>query len=130
MVTGVTPKRTDRRRAWARSHTLQQWRGLPEPKDAAARQHEAGTLVTRLMDSLGLSTRFREEEIAAAWSGIAGDFAAQYSHPQRLKNGSLTVAVSQSAVLWTLDRAKGTLLARLQEKFGARTIRELRFRNG
>lgn len=126
----VKPTSTDRQFASARQRAMLEWRRLPEAPDPARRQHTVSALVPKVLEKLGLAQRFREEEIAAAWAGLAGEFAARYSHPLRLKNRVLSVAVSQPAVLWTLDRAKATLLGRLQEKFGVQIIREVRFQAG
>ncbi|MGI8605423.1 MAG: DciA family protein [Verrucomicrobiales bacterium] len=114
----------------ARHRALQEWRLLPEKADPDRHQHSAATLVAALLDKLGLGQRMREEEVAAAWAAIVGDFSARHSRPMRLKYRILTVAVAQPAVLFTLDRSKGTILARLQERFGSSVIRDLKFRAG
>ena len=107
-----------------------EWRGLPEVPPVGRHQQSAATLVPKLLEKLGLGRRFREEEVVAAWAGLAGEFAARFSHPLKIRNHTLTIAVSQPAVLWTLDRSKALLLARLQEKFGADAIRAVRFQAG
>jgi len=122
--------RHDRKRSWTEKQTLLEWRRLPVVPDPGRNQHSVSALVPELLEKLGLGQRFREEEIGAAWAQIAGEFAARFSHPLKLKKGVLTVAVSQSAVLWTLDRSKITLLTRLQEKFGAQHVRDVRFQAG
>lgn len=122
--------RSDLERFRRRSRVLLEWRGLPEVPNPARNQQSTSTLIPRLMARLGLAGRLRDEDIAAAWRLIAGDFAARFSHPQKMRHRTLVVAVSQPAVLWTLDRSKATLLARLQEKFGRDVIRDLRFQAG
>ena len=113
-----------------RSRVLLEWRGLPDVPSPARNQQSTAALIPKLMARLGLAGRLRDEEIAAAWRTIAGEFAARFSHPQKMRHRTLVVAVSQPAVLWTLDRSKATLLARLQEKFGKDVIRDLRFQAG
>jgi predicted nucleic acid-binding Zn ribbon protein len=122
--------RADKDRFRRRCQALFEWRGLPEVPNPARNQHSTSALVPKLMARLGLAGRLRDEEIAAAWRSIAGEFAARFSHPQKLRHRTLVVLVSQPSVLWTLDRSKTTLLARLQEKFGPDTIRDLRFQAG
>jgi predicted nucleic acid-binding Zn ribbon protein len=122
--------RADKERFRRRSRVLMEWRGLPDVPNPARNQHATAALIPKLMARLGLAGRLRDEDIAAAWKTIAGEFAARFSHPQKLRHRTLVVAVSQPAVLWTLDRSKASLLARLQEKFGADVIRELRFQAG
>lgn len=123
-------KKSDQEAFRRRARALAEWRLLPEPPNPGRNLHAASALVPKLLARLGLAQRLREEEIAAAWAGIAGEFSARFSHPQRLRYRTLTVAVSQPAVMWTLDRSKATLLARLQEKFGRDVIRDLRFQAG
>lgn len=123
-------KRADQQRLRRHARALLEWRGLPEPPDPARHQHSTASLIPGLLSRLGLDQRLRDQEIAATWHTIAGEFAARYSHPQKLRHRTLTITVSQPAVLWTLDRSKATLLARLQEKFGRDTIRDLRFQAG
>lgn len=122
--------RSDQERFRRRARVLMEWRGLPDPPNPARNQQSTASLIPKLMARLGLANRLRDEEIAAAWRTIAGEFAARFSHPQKMRHHTLVVAVSQPAVLWTLDRSKATLLARLQEKFGKDVIRDLRFQAG
>jgi len=130
MVGRMRESRADLERFRRRSRALLEWRGLPEVPNPGRNQHATAALVPKLLAKLGLAGRLRDEDIAAAWHAIAGEFAARFSHPQKLRHRTLVVAVSQPAVLWTLDRSKSTLLARLQEKFGKDVIRELRFQAG
>ena len=122
--------RTELERFRRRSRALLEWRGLPEVPSPQRNQHETASLVPKLLAKLGLANRLRDEDIASSWRSIAGEFAAGFSHPQKLRHRTLVVSVSQPAVLWTLDRNKATLLARLQEKFGREVIRDLRFQAG
>lgn len=126
----MKPSRAEKEQFRRRSQALLEWRGLPEVPDPARNQQTTAALIPKLMGRLGLAGRLRDEEIAAAWRAIAGEFAARFSHPQKLRHRTLVVLVSQPAVLWTLDRSKSSLLARLQEKFGASVIRDLRFQAG
>jgi predicted nucleic acid-binding Zn ribbon protein len=116
--------------ARASAQALHDWRVLPEQPDPGRRQHHVGTVIHALFEKLGVADRFHYEEVAAGWRSIVGEFAAGHSHPLRLQHHVLTIAVGQSSILWTLDRSKATILARLQEKFGADVIRDLKFRAG
>jgi len=126
----MNEKRAELERFRRRSRVLMEWRGLPDPPDPNRNQQSTARLIPKLMARLGLADRLRDEEISAAWGLIAGDFAARFSHPQKLRRHTLVVTVSQPAVLWTLDRSKSSLLARLQEKFGPTVIRDLKFQAG
>lgn len=123
-------KRAETERLRRRNRALLEWRRLPEAPDPTRHQQTTAALIPKLLARLGLASRLRDEEVAAAWQSIAGEFAARFSHPQKLRHRTLVITVSQPAVLWTLDRNKASLLARLQEKLGPQTIRDLRFQAG
>ena len=114
-----------------RARALAEWRGMSEfpfPRDTARLVSEP---LGKLMASLGLGDRLREEEVKKAWSEIAGDFIASQSTPDALRAGVLIVRVAQSPMLYELDRVwKKELLDKLKKRFGARTVREIKFRIG
>ena len=114
-----------------RARVIAEWRGLPDPTPAPDRLISVSDGITRLMKSLGLGDRLREEEMLASWRSIVGDFIAGHSQPQKLVNGVLIVQVLQPTMHYELDRVwKTKILAKLKERFGARAVREIRFRIG
>ena len=114
-----------------RRRVLEEWRGLPEPDEKGDRTLPIRELLDQLAPKLGLENRLREEEIAAAWLEIVGDFFARHSRPTRLHQGILIVNVLQPTVLYELDRQwKPLILTKLKGRFGTRLIKELRFRLG
>jgi predicted nucleic acid-binding Zn ribbon protein len=119
--------RADRLRALA----LAEWRGYHEPPVPRDRTHGLGEAVTKVMQGLGLKERLKEEEVVRAWQAVVGEFVARHSSPLRLKDGVLIVQVLQPTLRFDLERVwKAEILARLKERFGARTVREIRFRIG
>ena len=113
-----------------RQRVLAEWRGMPAPpfpRDTA--QLVAGPLA-KLMKSLGLGDRLHEEEVKKAWGEIAGEFIAGQSSPDMLRAGVLTVRVVHSPLLFELNQWKPELLKKLKARFGARTVREIKFRIG
>ena len=60
-----------------RSRVLMEWRGLPDVPNPTRNQHATAALVPKLLAKLGLANRLRDEDIAASWRTIAGDFAAE-----------------------------------------------------
>ncbi len=115
-----------------RARVIAEWRGLPEipffPKDTAKLIAEP---LAKLVASLGLGERLREEEVIGAWQEIVGEFVAKHSTPQRLKDKVLHVRVLQPTVLYELDRVwKREITEKLKARFGVRTVREVRFRIG
>ncbi len=83
------------------------------------------------MQRLGLRERLRETEVIDAWSKIVGDFIAAHSAPVALREGILYVRVLQPALHYELEQiSKSEILRKLKQRFGGKTIRDIRFRLG
>ena len=114
-----------------RAAIIQEWRGLPEKKVRPDQWETPGVLLPKLMQKLGLKDRLRESEVIDAWSSIVGEFIAAHSTPVALREGVLYVRVLQPSLHYELERvAKTEILRKLKQRFGARTIRDIRFRLG
>jgi len=114
-----------------RAQVIAEWRGLPGPPARPDRLVSVAEVLGRLMTSLGLGERFREEEIFSAWKEIVGEFIASHSRPARLQDGVLYVQVLQPTMHYELDRVwKVKILGKLRARFGAKSVREIRFRIG
>jgi predicted nucleic acid-binding Zn ribbon protein len=114
-----------------RDTVIAEWRGLPEPKRRPDRWQAARDLLPALMQKLGLRERLHETEVMDAWARIVGEFIAAHSAPVALRDGVLYVRVLQPALHYELDQiSKPEILRKLKKRFGARTIRDIRFRVG
>jgi predicted nucleic acid-binding Zn ribbon protein len=114
-----------------RAAVITEWRGLPERKPQADRWQSPCELMPRLMRRLGLRERLRETEVIEAWSKIVGDFIAAHSAPVALRDGVLYVRVLQPALHYELEQiSKSEILRKLKQRFGGKTIRDVRFRVG
>ena len=114
-----------------RATAIAEWRGLPEPKPRADRFQSAGDLLPKLMQRLGLRERLHETEVIDAWSKIVGEFIAMHSAPVALREGVLYVRVLQPALHYELEQiSKPEILRKLKQRFGAKIIRDIRFRVG
>jgi predicted nucleic acid-binding Zn ribbon protein len=114
-----------------RAVVIAEWRGVPERKMRADRWQSPSELMPRLMQRLGLRERLRESEVIDAWSKIVGDFIAAHSTPVALREGILYVRVLQPALHYELEQiSKAEILRKLKQRFGVKTIRDLRFRVG
>jgi predicted nucleic acid-binding Zn ribbon protein len=88
-------------------------------------------LMPKLMQRLGLRERLRETEVIEAWSKIVGDFIAAHSAPVALREGILYVRVLQPALHYELEQiSKTEILRKLKQRFGSKTIHDIRFRVG
>ena len=113
-----------------RRQIIAEFRGYREPRPLMERVQAVNALVSKAMVSLGLGERVREAEVLQAWKETVGDFFAAHSAPNRLKDGVLYVRVLQPTVHFEMDRMRGPILTKLRDRFGARTVREVRFRLG
>ena len=114
-----------------RAAVMAEWRGLPARKLQTDRWQSPSELMPRLMQRLGLRERLRETEVIDAWSKIVGDFIAAHSTPVALREGILYVRVLQPALHYELEQiSKSEILRKLKQRFGGKTIRDVRFRVG
>ena len=114
-----------------RGTVIAEWRGLPEPKPRPDRWKAAGELLPALIQKLGLRERLHENDVMEAWAGIVGDFIAAHSAPVALRDRILYVRVLQPALHYELEQiSKWQILQKLRRRFGAKTIRDIRFRLG
>ena len=114
-----------------RAAVIQEWRGLPEKKARPDHWETTGLLLPKLMQKLGLKERLRESEVIDAWSSIVGEFIAAHSTPVALREGVLYVRVLQPSLHYELECvAKTQVLRKLKQRFGGKTIRDVRFRVG
>lgn len=114
-----------------RARALAEWRGLPQTPLAADRTVPVADAIGKLMQSLGLQERLRAEAVLGAWREIVGEFVSKHSTPRQLKDGVLTVSVLQPTMHFELERNwKREILAKLKQRFGARAVREIKFRIG
>jgi hypothetical protein len=114
-----------------RAAVIAEWRRLPERKLQPDRWQSPAELMPKLMQRLGLRERLRETEVIEAWSKIVGDFIAAHSAPVALREGILYVRVLQPALHYELEQiSKSEILRKLKQRFGGKTIRDIRFRVG
>jgi predicted nucleic acid-binding Zn ribbon protein len=114
-----------------RAAVIAEWRGITERKLRPDRWQSPSELMPRLMQRLGLRERLRETEVIEAWSKIVGDFIAAHSTPVALREGILYVRVLQPALHYELEQiSKSEILRKLKQRFGSKTIRDIRFRVG
>ena len=106
---------------------MEEWRGYEEPRQDN-RCISVSDALKKLMPRLGLRERFDEGEIQRAWKEMVGDFLAAHSVPFRYADGIVHIRVLQPSVRYELERHwKTDILKKLRKRFGARTIRNIRF---
>ena len=114
-----------------RSRALAEWRGYGEPRPLIDGHFQAvGTLIAKTMQALGLGERMKESDVLQAWKEIVGPFYASNSMPSQLRDGVLVVRVLEPTVRFEMERSKAQIIEKLKARFGARAVREVRFRLG
>ncbi len=113
-----------------KDRVLAEWRGYWEPQDTTKFEDKIDSVVGKTMKGLGLKERFHEEAVFEAWNAMVDGFIAANARPVSLERRVLAIQVLHATVHYELDRMKGRLLARMQERFGADKVREIRFRLG
>jgi predicted nucleic acid-binding Zn ribbon protein len=114
-----------------RAAVITEWRGFPERKVRPDRWQSPTELVPKPMQRLGLRERLHETEVIDAWSEIVGEFIAAHSAPVALRDGILYVRVLQRALHFELEQvSKIDILRKLKQRFGSKTIRDVRIRVG
>lgn len=114
-----------------RATVIAEWRGLPDRPRKPDVWHAPADVLPKLMQRLGLSERLHENEVIEAWQNVVGDFIAAHSCPVSLRDGTLYVRVLQPALHYDLETiSKPDILRKLKQRFGNKTIRQLRFRVG
>jgi predicted nucleic acid-binding Zn ribbon protein len=114
-----------------RVSVISEWRGLREPKQRPDQTQSTSELLPKLMQRLGLKERLHENEVMQAWGEIVGDFIAAHSAPVSLREGILYVRVLQPALHYQFEQiSKADILRKLKHRFGAKIIRDVRFRVG
>jgi len=114
-----------------RARVVAEWRGLSERMVTHDRWSAPADILPKLLQRLGLKERLHETEVLEAWSNIVGTFIAAHSSPVALRERVLYVRVLQPALHYELEQiAKIDILRKLKQRFGGKTIREIRFRLG
>ena len=114
-----------------RATVISEWRGLPERRMRPDHWQAPAELLPKLMQKLGLKERLHETEVIEAWAKIVGDFIAAHSAPVALRDGILYVRVLQPALHYQFEQiSKADILRKLKQRFGIKTIRDIRFRVG
>lgn len=104
------------------------WEPLPSPVDDEPRR--VGASLDRLVRHLGGSSTSALQQVFGAWPALVGEQVAAHSRPVRLRDGTLSLLVDQSAWATQLRLLEADLLVRLSERLGAGVVTAIRVRVG
>jgi predicted nucleic acid-binding Zn ribbon protein len=113
-----------------KDRVIAEWRGYWEPQDVSKFEQEIESVIGKAMKGLGLKDRFNEEQVFEAWNELVDNFIAHNARPISLERKVLSIQVLHSTVHYELERMKGGLLKKMQDRFGPENVRDIRFRLG
>lgn len=87
-------------------------------------------IVQESLTTLGLAERLREAEIWRIWSEVVGAALACRAQPLRMKNGTLTVAVSSAPWMQELRFMTGMMKEKLNNSLGSEVVKEIVLKAG
>jgi hypothetical protein len=114
-----------------RARALAEWRGLPQGTAQVDRTVPVADAISKVMQALGLGDRLKAEAVLGAWKEVVGEFMAKGSFPRQLKAGVLYVSVLQPSLHFELEHVwKREIIDKLKKRFGAKVVRDVKFRIG
>ena len=86
-------------------------------------------IVAAVTKTLG-SRSSKREKIDGSWQKAVGKKRAPHTKISTFENGTLTLAVDSSSILYELTLEKRALLGKLQKEFGTEKVKEIRLFHG
>ncbi|MGB2403430.1 MAG: DUF721 domain-containing protein [Akkermansiaceae bacterium] len=124
----VSPASEQQRKARAR--ILIEWLGGLNPPDPARNIHQPSEFVDGLLKSIGVSDGVDEAHIKEVWASVAGQFVAQHTVPESIREGVLVLRVLQPAMKFHLQQMNAKLLENLHRELGKNTVKKVVFKIG
>lgn len=113
-----------------RAQVYRDWLGADLPVQADRNISRAGDTVDSLLSGLTISQGLSEQDLRDRWRDVAGDFIAEHTSPDSLRNGCLRLRVLQPAMRFHLEQSKLMLLDQLKRKVPEANITKLEFSYG
>jgi predicted nucleic acid-binding Zn ribbon protein len=98
-------------------------RGKSQPEPAAA-------LVSAVVASIGGERRSREQRVFGVYREIGGDFLRKHSTPDALRDKTLIIRVSSSAIAHHLTLLRAEILKKMAPLLPAGMVTDIRTRVG
>lgn len=124
----VSPASEQQRKARAR--ILIEWLGGLNPPDPARNIHQPSEFVDGLLKSIGVSDGVDEAHLKEVWATVAGQFVAQHTVPESIREGILVLRVLQPAMKFHLQQMNAKLLENLHRELGKNTVKKVVFKIG
>jgi hypothetical protein len=86
--------------------------------------------VSAVVASLGGQQRGREQQVFSVYTDIGGDFLRKHSRPDALRDSTLVVRVSSSAIAHHLTLLRGEILKKMAPLLPPGMVTDIRTRVG
>jgi predicted nucleic acid-binding Zn ribbon protein len=100
------------------------------PRRRKSEPEPASALVTALVAKLGGEKRGREQRVFSVYADIGGAFLRRHSQPDALRDGTLVVRVSSSAIAHHLTLLRGEILKKMAPLLPPGMVTDIRTRVG
>jgi hypothetical protein len=105
-------------------------RSPPRPRRRKSEPESASDLVSKVVASIGGERRGREHRVFAAYADVGGDFLRRHTRPDALRENTLIVRVSSSAIAHHLTLLRGEILGKMAPLLPPGMVTDLRTRVG
>jgi predicted nucleic acid-binding Zn ribbon protein len=123
-------RKTEKRRETIHEELMHEWLGCDDPLNLNENISTASDWVEQILRKQFFAESLNEEEVKSAWKDIAGDFIGAHTEPVSVKEGHLSLRVTQPAMRFHLEQMKGDLLRKIQGHFGKNKIKSIKFTLG
>ena len=100
------------------------------PRRRKSEPEPASALVTAVVAKLGGEKRGREQMAFAVYSSVGGPFLQKHSRPDSLRDHTLIVRVSSSAIAHHLTLLRGEILEKMATRLPPGMVTDIRTRVG
>jgi hypothetical protein len=100
------------------------------PRRRKSEPQPASALVSAVVASLGGQRRGREQQVFSVYTDIGGDFLRKHSRPDALRDSTLVVRVSSSAIAHHLTLLRGEILKKMAPLLPPGMVTDIRTRVG
>ncbi len=90
----------------------------------------AGSILDRLTQRMGISTRIEQEKALLYWREAVGETVARRAKARSIKGGILFVAVQDSVWMQELSLLKERIIEKLNSLIGKTVVKEIVFKLG
>jgi len=111
-------------------YTFRAVKSAARPRRRKSEPQHASSLMPAVMASIGGDQRAREQRVFAIYGEVGGEFLHKHSRPDALRDSTLIVRVSSSAIAHHLTLLRGEILQKMAPLLPPGMVVEIRTRVG